>query len=66
MAHRAWFLGHVCDFVRLMYEAQIFFRRNHIDESNPVTEEKARRASKWHYDWVRLLAWLPIGWNLSG
>ncbi|KAK4652096.1 hypothetical protein QC762_0099470 [Podospora pseudocomata] len=64
IAHRAWFLGHVCDFARLMREAQIFFRRKHIDKED-ITEEEAERASQWYYDWIRPLAWLPIGWQLS-
>ena len=65
IAHRAWFLGHMCDFVRLTREAQIFFRRNHIDKHD-ITEEEAHRAANWYYDWIRPLAWLPIGWQLSG
>jgi hypothetical protein len=44
IAHRAWFLGIMCDFARLMREAQIFFRRNHIDKSD-ITEEEAHKAA---------------------
>ncbi|KAI0128317.1 hypothetical protein BJ170DRAFT_594174 [Xylariales sp. AK1849] len=64
VAHRAWFLGIMCDFARLMREAQIFFRRNHIDKGE-ITKEEAEKAAQWYYDWVRPLAWLPIGWQLS-
>ena len=48
-----------------MREAQIFFRRNHIDKSD-ITEEEAEKAAQWYYDWVRPLALLPIGWHLAG
>ena len=64
LAHRAWFLGIMCDFARLMREAQIFFRRQHIDK-NDLTEEEAEKAAQWYSDWIRPLAWLPIGWQLS-
>ncbi|KAI8632207.1 hypothetical protein F5Y19DRAFT_472230 [Xylariaceae sp. FL1651] len=64
LAHRAWFLGIMCDFVQLMREAQIFFRRNHIDKSE-ITEVEAEKAAQWYYDRIRPLAWLPIGWHLS-
>ncbi|KAI0536805.1 hypothetical protein GGR58DRAFT_527993 [Xylaria digitata] len=57
VAHRAWFLGIMC-------EAQIFFRRNHIDKSE-ITKEEAEKAAQWYYDWIRPSAWLPIGWQLS-
>lgn len=64
VAHRAWFLGNLLDFARLMREAQVFFRRNHIDKGD-ITEEEAEKAAQWYYDWIRPLAWLPIGWQLS-
>ncbi|KAI0144949.1 hypothetical protein BJ166DRAFT_597011 [Pestalotiopsis sp. NC0098] len=64
IAHRAWFLGIMCDFARLMREAQIFFRRNHLEKED-ITPEEAERAAHWYYDWIRPLAWLPIGWQLS-
>ncbi|CAG9970433.1 unnamed protein product [Clonostachys byssicola] len=65
IAHRAWFLGIMCDFARLMREAQIFFRRKHIDQGD-ITQEEAEKAAEWYSDWIRPLAWLPIGWHLSG
>lgn len=64
IAHRAWFLGIMCDFARLMREAQIFFRKNHI-EKGEITKEEAEKAAQWYSDWIRPLAWLPIGWQLS-
>lgn len=64
IAHRAWFLSIMCDFARLVREAQIFFRRKHIDQ-NEITEEEAEKAAQWYSDWIRPLAWLPIGWHLS-
>lgn len=64
IAHRAWFLGVMCDFVRLIREAQLFFWRTQI-EKGPITEEEAKKAAHWYYDWVSPLAWLPIGWQLS-
>lgn len=65
VAYRAWFLGIMCNFARLMREAQIFFRRNHVDKGE-ITEEEAEKAAQWYYDWIKPLAWLPIGWQLSG
>ncbi|KAL9566227.1 hypothetical protein ACKAV7_009586 [Fusarium commune] len=65
VAHRAWFLGIICDFARLMREAQIFFTKNHL-EKGEITREEAEKAVQWYYDWIRPLAWLPIGWHLSG
>ncbi|KAK0639564.1 hypothetical protein B0T16DRAFT_361168, partial [Cercophora newfieldiana] len=64
LAHRAWFLGIMCDFARLLREAQIFFRRKHIDETD-LTEDEVEKAAQWYSDWIRPLAWLPIGWQLS-
>jgi hypothetical protein len=54
----------MCDFARLMREAQIFFRRKHIDQGD-ITEEEAEKAAQWYSDWIRPLAWLLIGWHLS-
>ncbi|TXC06867.1 hypothetical protein FocTR4_00009643 [Fusarium oxysporum f. sp. cubense] len=65
VTHRAWFLGIICDFARLMREAQIFFTKNHL-EKGEITREEAEKAVQWYYDWIRPLAWLPIGWHLSG
>ncbi|KLO81895.1 uncharacterized protein FFNC_03395 [Fusarium fujikuroi] len=65
VAHRAWFLSIICDFARLMREAQIFFAKNHL-EKGKITREEAEKAVQWYYDWIRPLAWLPIGWHLSG
>ncbi|RKL04700.1 hypothetical protein BFJ71_g3483 [Fusarium oxysporum] len=65
VAHRAWFLGIICDFARLMREAQIFFTKNHLEKGD-ITREEAEKAVQWYYDWIRPLAWLPIGWHLSG
>lgn len=64
VAHRAWFLGIMCDFARLLREAQIFFHRKHVDESD-LTEEEVEKAARWYSDWIRPLAWLPIGWQLA-
>lgn len=65
LAHRAWFLGVICDFVRLFRQAQLFLWRTNV-ENEPVTEEDAKRAAQWCSDLIRPLAWFPIGWQLSG
>ncbi|KAF5667442.1 hypothetical protein FCIRC_9899 [Fusarium circinatum] len=65
VAHRAWFLGIICDSARLMREAQMFFTRSHL-EKGEITREEAEKTVQWYYDWIRPLAWLPIGWHLSG
>ena len=64
IAHRAWFLGIVCDFVRLLREAQLFFHKKHV-QNGEITQEEAEKAVQWYYEWIRPLAWLPIGWKLS-
>ncbi|EGU77201.1 hypothetical protein FOXB_12278 [Fusarium oxysporum f. sp. conglutinans Fo5176] len=65
VAHRAWFLGIICDFAHLMREAQKFFTKNHLEKGD-ITREEAEKAVQWYYDWIRHMAWLPIGWHLSG
>jgi hypothetical protein len=64
LAHRAWFLGIMCDFLRLMREAQIFFHRSHV-EKDEITKEEDEKAAQWYCDWIPPLAWLPIRWHLS-
>ncbi|KAF4494015.1 peroxin 11C like [Fusarium agapanthi] len=44
---------------------QIFFTKNNL-EKGEITREEAEKAVQWYYDWIRPLAWLPIGWHLSG
>ena len=64
LAHRAWFLGVMCDFFRLIREAQIFFDRSQV-KKDKLTEEDTKKAAQWYYEWIPPLAWLPIGWELS-
>ncbi|KAI2633625.1 hypothetical protein GGS26DRAFT_554100 [Hypomontagnella submonticulosa] len=54
----------MCDFARLARESQIFYQRKH-GEKGDLTAEEVEKGTQWYYDWIRPLAWLPIGWKLS-
>ncbi len=68
-AHRAWFLSILCDFMRVFRMGQLVISAGHVGEAaekSQGTMSAARRAVHSIPAWVRPLAWLTIGWQLSG
>lgn len=67
-AHRAWFIGVNCDFVRLFREAQLekSARKAHdVHEKSHEQPESTKKTSQWYTELCIPLAWFPLGWQLA-
>jgi hypothetical protein len=64
MAHRAWLMGIMCDFAKLVLKGKKYIGGSQNDQKS-LTPEQLEEADGWYEDWIPPLAWLFIGWKLS-
>jgi hypothetical protein len=64
MAHRAWLMGVMCDFAKLVLKGKKYIGGVQ-NGTKSLTKEQSEEADGWYEDWVAPLAWLFIGWKLS-
>ncbi|KAF5645160.1 hypothetical protein F52700_2360 [Fusarium sp. NRRL 52700] len=61
VAHRAWFLGIICNFARLMREAQIFLQRTILRRERSRKKKLRRQCSGTMTGFILWLGYLSVG-----